>query len=154
MTAMKTSKKDAHPVVEAGGKGYETRDANPSMLFVVGGGLIVLILVVMFIVLGILKIFQSDRPTTGEPPPPATAEAHVVPPEPRLQTNPEADYARLLVEQDSVLRSYGWMDEHLGIARIPIDTAIAIVAAQDLPFRPQPPAVQENSQPGTGRNQE
>jgi hypothetical protein len=151
---MKASKKNIHAIVEAGGKGYETRDANPSMLFMVGGGLIVLILVVMFVVLGILKIFQAHRPTTEEPPPPATAEAHSVPPEPRLQTNPEADYARLLVEQDSVLRSYGWVDEHMGIVHIPIDTAIAIVAARDLPFRDQPPGVRENGQSATGRNQQ
>ncbi len=149
---MKTSKID-HPVTEAGGPGYERRDANPNMLFMIGGGLIVLILVVMFIVLGILKIFNADRPTTGEPPPPATAEKNVVPPEPRLQTDPEADYARLLAEEDSVLQSYGWVDKAMGIARIPIDTAMAIVAARELPYRTQPPAPQENGQSGAGRNQ-
>ncbi len=142
---MKGSTED-HPVSEAGGRGYETRDANPSLLFMIGGGLIVLILVVMFIVLGVLKTFQAHRPTTGDPPPPATAEAHMVPPEPRLQTNPEADYARFFAEQDSMLRGYGWVDERLGIARIPIDTAIAILAARELPFRAQPPVVQEKSQ--------
>jgi hypothetical protein len=149
---MKTSK-DVHPVSEAGGKGYETRDANPNMLFMIGGGLIVLILVVMFIVLGILKIFQGYKPTTGEPPPPATAEKHPLPPEPRLQTNPEIDYGRWFIQQDSVLRSYGWVDEHLGIARIPIDTAIAIIAARDLPYRPSPAGVPGNGEAGKEMNQ-
>lgn len=149
---MKASKKDVHPVVEAGGKGYETRDANPTMLFLVGGGLIVLILVFMFVVLGVLKLFEAHKPTTDEPPPPATAEAHVVPPEPRLQVTPQADYARMLTEQDSLLRTYGWVDERLGIARIPIDTAIAIVAARELPFRAQPTGVSENSESVRGKN--
>jgi hypothetical protein len=144
---MKTSK-DVHPVSEAGGKGYETRDANPNMLFMVGGGLIVLILVVMFIVIGILKLFENYKPTTDEPPPPATAEKHVVPPEPRLQEKPEIDYAKWFTQQDSLLRSYGWIDEQQGIARIPIDTAIAIIAARDLPFRPSPPGVSENGASG------
>lgn len=150
---MKGQKID-HPVSEAGGPGYERRDANPSMLFLIGGGLIVLILVFMFALLGVLKVFEKDRPTTGEPPPPATAEANVVPPEPRLQTNPEADYARLLVEEDSLLQTYGWVDKAMGLARIPIDTAITIVAARELPFREQPPAPRENVQSGAGRNQQ
>ena len=150
---MKASKKQ-HPVSEAGGKGYETRDANPNMLFMIGGGLIVLILVFMFIVLGVLKIFEAHRPTTGEPPPPATAEAHVVPPEPRLQTDPQADYERFFAREDSVLRSYGWVDQPLGIARIPIDTAIAILAARELPYRPQPRGARENGQSANERNQQ
>jgi len=149
---MKTSKSDAHPATKTGGKGYETRDANPTVLFLIGGGLIVLILVVMFIVLGVLKFFQASKPTLNEPPPPATAETRVVPPEPRLQTNPEADYGRLLVEQDSLLKTYAWVDQRLGIARIPIDTAIAIVAAHDLPFRKQSTGVPEKSESGEGRN--
>ncbi len=150
---MKGQKID-HPVSEAGGPGYERRDANPNMLFLIGGGLIVLILVVMFIIVGMLKIFNNYRPTTGEPPPPATAEKNVVPPEPRLQTNPEADYARFLAEEDSVLQSYGWVAKAMGIARIPIDTAIAIVAAHELPYRTQTPSPQENGRSGSGRNQQ
>ncbi len=150
---MKASKID-HPVSEAGGKGYETRDANPTMLFLIGGGLIVLILAVMFVVIGVLKLFEADRPTSGEPALPATAEAHVLPPDPRLQTDPQADYVRMSTEQDSLLRSYGWVDERLGIARIPIDTAIAIVAGRELPFREQPPDVPEKGGSGFGRNQQ
>jgi hypothetical protein len=151
MSLMKATK-DVHPVSDAGGKGYETRDANPNMLFTIGGGLIVLILVVMFIVLGIMKIFEGDKPTTGEPPLPATAEKHVVPPEPRLQEKPEIDYARWFTQQDSLLRTYGWVDEHQGIARIPIDTAIAVIAARDLPFRPQPSGVSESGVSGKGKS--
>jgi hypothetical protein len=149
---MKTSKKDVHPVSEAGGKGYETRDANPNMLFTVGGGLIVLILVFMFLVLGLLKMFEGYRPTTDEPPPPATAEKNVVPPEPRLQISPEIDYAKFFKQQDSLLRSYGWVDQGAGIARIPIDTAIAIVAARDLQFRPGPAGVPEAGESGKERS--
>lgn len=136
--------KDVHPTVEAGGKGYETRDANPTMLFVVGGGLIVLILVIMFALIGLLNLFDADRPASEGLPPPATAEKNVLPPEPRLQTNPRADYEGWFKTQDSLLTNYGWVDERMGIARIPIDTAITIVAARDLPFSPQPPGVPEN----------
>ena len=145
---MDTSKKNGSSVPAAGGKGYETRDANPNMLFLIGGGLIVLILVVMFLVLGVLKFLEQDMPTLDEAPAPATAEAHVVPPEPRLQTNPEADYEKLLVGQDSLLRTYAWVDRSLGVARIPIDTAIAIVAARNLPFEGETSGVAEKSESG------
>ncbi len=143
-----------HPVSEAGGPGYERRDANPRMLFLIGGGLIVLIFVVLFIVGGVMNLFEKYRPTSGEPPPPATAEAHVVPPEPRLQTDPRLEYERMFAEEDSLLRSYGWVDEKDGIAHIPIDTAIAIIASRGLPFREQREGIRESGQPGAGRNQE
>ncbi len=143
-----------HPVSEAGGPGYERRDANPTMLFFIGGGLIVLILVVMFILVGIMDVFDKYRPTSDEPPPPATAQAHIVPPEPRLQTDPKLEYERMFAEEDSLLRSYGWVDEKDGIAHIPIDTAIAIIASRGLPFREQGEGIRENGQSGAGRNQE
>jgi hypothetical protein len=149
---MDASKNNAHQVAEKGDKGYETRDANPNTLFLIGGGLIVLILVVMFVVLGVLKILDLHKPVLNEAPPPVTAEAHVVPPEPRLQANPEADYARLLVEQNSLLQTYAWVDRRLGLARIPIDTAIAIVAARNLPFQERTSGVAEGYA-GEGRNQ-
>jgi hypothetical protein len=38
-------------------------------------------------------------------------------------------------EQKALVESYGWVDEPLGIVRIPIDRAIDLVAAQQLPWR-------------------
>jgi hypothetical protein len=39
--------------------------------------------------------------------------------------------------EDSLLKSYGWIDRERGIVRIPIDRAIEILAQRGLPVRPQ-----------------
>ena len=51
-----------------------------------------------------------------------------VPPGPRLQTTPEKDLATMRAEEDARLTSYGWVDQSAGIAHIPIQRAIEILA--------------------------
>lgn len=50
--------------------------------------------------------------------------------------------------EDKVLHSYGWVDEKKGIARIPIDRAIDIIAQQGLPVR----AASATHDPDQGRS--
>ena len=56
------------------------------------------------------------------------AMAHVdptrLPPAPRLQTLPAQDLAAVRAEEDRTLTSYGWVDEHAGTVRIPIEDAM------------------------------
>ena len=48
--------------------------------------------------------------------------------------------AKLVVFPECALTGYGWVDEKAGIAHIPIDEAIKIVAARGLPqAAPSPP---------------
>lgn len=56
---------------------------------------------------------------------------------PPTPTSPYTAQA-LLPGEEAVLNSYGWVDRKAGIARIPINRAIAIVAAKGLPSRPTP----------------
>ncbi len=67
---------------------------------------------------------------SADPPPPVLPEARVqgLPPEPRLQTSPEADLRILRRQEDEVLSSYGWVDEAAGLARVPIERAMAMMA--------------------------
>ena len=58
-----------------------------------------------------------------------------LPPEPRLQITPEIDLRGYRDEQAALLSTYAWVDEPLGVVRIPIDRAIDLVAAQQLPWR-------------------
>jgi hypothetical protein len=58
-----------------------------------------------------------------------------VPPEPRIQPSPRADLQQMRASEDGQLNSYGWVDRQKSIVRIPIDRAIAIVAAEGI--RPQ-----------------
>ena len=57
--------------------------------------------------------------------------------EPRLQTTPWTDLRTFRADQQKTLDSYGWVDEKLGIARIPIARAKELLLQRGLPVRPE-----------------
>ena len=63
-------------------------------------------------------------------------------PEPLLQKNPQQDFERFEQEQRAALSGYDWVDQPKGLARIPIEEAMRIVAARgDRAYDPlDPPA--------------
>ena len=52
---------------------------------------------------------------------------------PRLLESEPRVLAEFRVQEDALLRSYGWVEKDKGIARIPIDEAMKIVAERGLP---------------------
>jgi len=58
-------------------------------------------------------------------------------PEPRLQETPWTDLTKFRTEQHNYLHSYGWVDEKLGVARIPIAKAKELLLQRGLPVRPE-----------------
>lgn len=84
------------------------------------------------------------------PPPPIRGEigsnSQEVPPEPRLQgipshsTDPQFD-RRLKLEADrDALEKAGWLDQNGGVAQIPIEDAMKIIAEKGLPGASPAPA--------------
>jgi hypothetical protein len=69
--------------------------------------------------------------------PPATPAARF--PQPRLQSNAAADLEKLRGAEDETLATYGWVDRNAGIARMPIDRAMQMVAERGVPVWPAPP---------------
>lgn len=67
------------------------------------------------------------------------------PPGPRLLSNPPAELSRVLAAQRARLTGYRWTDRSQGLIAIPIDRAMAIVAARGadayapVPGAPPPP---------------
>jgi hypothetical protein len=59
-------------------------------------------------------------------------------PSPRLQANPEQELEQIKQHELDQLQSYGWVDGTAGIAHIPIDRALDIVASKGLPKIPAP----------------
>lgn len=53
-----------------------------------------------------------------------------LPPAPRLQAHPELDLAAERAREEAALKGYLWIDRERGIARIPIERAMALLAAQ------------------------
>lgn len=66
----------------------------------------------------------------ADPPPSPVLEARerVLPPEPRLQSDPAADMVALRARSRGILSTYGVVDMASGTARIPIDRAIDLTA--------------------------
>jgi hypothetical protein len=68
-------------------------------------------------------------------------------PQPRLQESPPVDMVQLAAEEKARISSYGWIDKKAGIARIPVDRAMDILAKRGLPKVAAPPPA-----PGTPPN--
>jgi hypothetical protein len=115
--------------------GHETRDV-PLVPIILG---VVALLVMMGTVLvsstwlagaWIGHPLALDRPsglaTPAVPPPP---------PEPRLEEEPGAQLRQVRAAEDAVLNGTAWVDRQAGVARIPIDRAIDILAANPPPAR-------------------
>jgi hypothetical protein len=54
-----------------------------------------------------------------------------VPPEPRLQVDPRAEFQEYLLEQRRILSTYGWISREQGTVRIPIDRAMELISERE-----------------------
>ena len=115
------------------GAAYERRDTRTGVIFKMGAGLFMLLVVVLAAMWGLLKLFEHNPPEVMTQRS-AMAEEHVMPPAPRLQANPRLDMAQFLLWEDSVLTTYGWVDHGAGLVRIPMDSAIVMVVRRGLPL--------------------
>ena len=64
-------------------------------------------------------------------------------PEPRLQITPETDLTTMRKAEGRVLTSFAWVNRDSGRVRIPIERAMALVAAEGLPVREAPKVREE-----------
>ena len=105
------------------------------------------------VTLAMLALFRAlekrDRAEDKLLSPVVAANLARTPPEPRLEPLPLAPGQRLRAEEEAILTSYAWVDKHAGVARIPIDRAMDLLAARGLPpSKPMPPAAVPMPTPG------
>ena len=125
-----------HPHSTGGPDPYEKTDVHfwPVMIS--------LLLLTAFILLGIvlsyvsfagLEFFmkKSDKPL------PPMMQTGVQPPEPRLQVKPADDLALIQKEQQASVNTYAWVDSEAGIAQIPVQRAMQILAERPKIQKPQ-----------------
>lgn len=62
-------------------------------------------------------------------------DARRLPPAPQLEVTEKEDLEAQRTAERQILTSYGWVDREHGIVRIPIDQAIDLLAASNLPAR-------------------
>jgi hypothetical protein len=74
---------------------------------------------------------RQEEAKDRAPSPLAEARVDAIPPGPRLQPAPPRDMDELRARDHDTLSSYGWVDPARGIARIPVDRAITILAEKE-----------------------
>jgi hypothetical protein len=112
---------------------------EPNVLMVRGlvvfAGLLVATVIVSGVVVG-LVIWGFSREARGlrALAPPRFADDSGLFPAPRLQPNPDVELVTVKKEELARLNGYGWVDKKAGVAHIPIERAIDILAKSGLPL--------------------
>lgn len=102
-------------------KGHEPHHVDAPALHKLGG----IFALVFIVILGVMYVlWRHVHPWTLTMPPP------VVPPQPRLQSNPPVDRVTQYRLQAQRLESYGWADADHHVAHIPIERAMALLAQE------------------------
>lgn len=128
-----------------GGPETFDRDLNLKAIVVTVIGLALLIGLAMFFMWWVAQGLKRVEAAQDPPPRPIPeAAGRQLPPEPRLQGapgsafeekpgSPELELRQIRAEEERVLTSYEWVDEAGGVARIPVERAIEILAQEGLP---------------------
>ena len=121
---------------------FEESDINPRYVVLAGVG----VLLFSYFAIGIIYFLFEDlahQHTRQSPPPlPITAQSlHGVylPPEPRLQKDPELDLQEYMAAQNAKLNGYGWINRQAGVVSIPIDRAMDLIVQRGIPPQKAPP---------------
>jgi hypothetical protein len=126
--------------------GHEPIDIS-IRLPLIGGAAILVLCISVIVVLGLsMRYFKSEAKILGLSKPALFKDDAGQFPEPRLQRNTTDDMAKFLAQERAVLESYGWVDAKAGIARIPIDRALELLAERGLPTADTKPKTTEPSQ--------
>jgi hypothetical protein len=110
--------------------GHETSDLPPGPATLAIAGLLSLIAIAALVAWALSASFRRGHPTIQ---PTAFERGAAKPAFPQLETDPRAD--RIAVERraQAHLEGYGWSDRRAGLARIPIERAMALQAAEGWP---------------------
>jgi hypothetical protein len=132
---------ERHP--KHGSEGYEHADADVRSLYQFGAVLAILIVAVMWAMVHTYS-FLAKRESLGPPASPFENQ-RALPPQPRLQPHPATDLKHYCEVEQQQLTTYGWLDQHNGLVRIPVDRAMDMVLQKGLPARPANQAAEETS---------
>ena len=130
-----------HAPIPPGQIAHERTDIDPKSVTRIASVLAIATVVAAGIAFGLFQTLVKRTERNDPPPPPLSRPAGTaLAPEPRLQTAPVVDLAAIQAEDRRVLAGYGWADEAAGVARIPIEDAMALYAAQAARLPPASPA--------------
>ena len=113
---------------------YETEDFTPRGVRWFTAVLAVLAVMVLAFMGGLLWVLSDGR-TPGQGIVTASVPAPNMSPAPDLQVASSLDYQEFRAAEEAQLHSYRWVDRESGIASIPIERAMEILADRGLPVR-------------------
>lgn len=115
-------------------QGHEPNRFSARIVLAAGAGLAVTIALAFWLVFAMFE----DYAARGEPPselPPSLRQAIQQSGEPALSPRQPLQLEQMRAAERKVLNTYAWIDKQEGLARIPIDRAIDILAKNGLPAR-------------------
>jgi hypothetical protein len=127
---------------------FEHEDLGSRGVFVFMIGLAVSIVIIYFIIVGMYRFLDNyERSQMATASPLITSKgamSRVVTQEdmdktfkdngaPMLETNERGQLHDFLMDQETQLNSYGWVDEKAGVAHIPIERAMELLAQRGVP---------------------
>jgi hypothetical protein len=119
--------------------GHEKTTIEPRTLFI-SAGVLVAVVIVCQVVLGLwMRDFEHKEERVNALYPGRQAIDVDQFPQPRLQRTPPIDLVGVMHEERDRITSHGWVDKKAGIARIPVDRAMEILAQKGLPRVAAPP---------------
>jgi hypothetical protein len=116
-------------------EGYEKRDASAGGTFRAGLYILAGMFLTALLVVPVYRLLVRTEAESQAPPPEVTATevSEPVPSFPRLVESEPRALAEFRAQEDALLGSYGWVEKDRGVARMPIDEAMRIVAERGLP---------------------
>lgn len=134
------------------GSDFEREDLSSRAVFTFMIGLAIIGVVIYFVIVGLysyLDRYERSQMTTASPLAPSMeVSSRRVTTDyvekkfkengaPMLEQDERGQFRDFLINQESQLNSYGWVDETAGVAHIPIERAMELTVQRGLPVRPQ-----------------
>jgi hypothetical protein len=117
---------------------HERRDIDLRRVLWSGAGVLALLLFALAFVWGLSGTLERRRAARDQPVSRlAERLGRRAPPDPQLQARPVDDLRTLRAWEDERLHGWGWTDREAGLARIPIDRAMALLAPEPGPAAPE-----------------
>jgi len=117
------------------GLGYEQRDANVKGLLQFAFWMAVVLVVTMVGMKFTFDYFKKAMPLGATMSPMVQPTDRMLPPSPRLQSQPHLELQDYCAAQQREVSTYAWVNQQSGVVRLPVDRAMDLVLARGLPAR-------------------
>ena len=115
--------------------GYERSDAHAGGSYRAGAAILAAMVLTALALVPLYRLLVRQE-SNAQPPPAGVVKTEMSEPAqsfPRLVTSEPTTLAAFRDQEDALLTSYGWVEKDKGLARIPVEEAMRIVAEHGLP---------------------